>query len=39
MGNTNDFVKKFKDTKKKDNKNRNRQGHGDPSKKLPNKRH
>ncbi|OZU89337.1 DUF4023 domain-containing protein [Virgibacillus indicus] len=36
---TNDFVKKFNETKKKDHQNKKRQGHDDPSKKLPNKRH
>ncbi|WP_249869516.1 DUF4023 domain-containing protein [Oceanobacillus saliphilus] len=39
MDRTSDFVKKFNDTKEKDQQNKKRQGHGDPAKKLPNKRH
>ncbi|WP_449354263.1 DUF4023 family protein [Virgibacillus natechei] len=39
MDNTREFTEKFKETKKKDEQNGKRQGHGDPTKKLPNKRH
>lgn len=39
MDSTNEFVKKFNDTKSKDLQNKKRQGNGDPAKKLPNKRH
>ncbi|GAB3049367.1 DUF4023 domain-containing protein [Virgibacillus ainsalahensis] len=39
MDSTNDFVKKFNDTKKKDKRNKQKQGNGDPAKKLPSKRH
>ncbi|MGJ9459114.1 DUF4023 family protein [Oceanobacillus sp. CF4.6] len=39
MERTNEFVKKFNDTKEKDISNKKRQGHNDPAKKLPNKRH
>jgi hypothetical protein len=36
---THDFVEKLRDTKKKDELNKKRQGSGDPEKKLPNKQH
>ncbi|WP_084268832.1 DUF4023 domain-containing protein [Oceanobacillus damuensis] len=39
MDTTSDFVRKFNDTKQKDEQNRKRQGHGDPARKLPSKRH
>ncbi|CAM4384049.1 DUF4023 domain-containing protein [Paenibacillus tarimensis] len=39
MENTRDFVNKVKDTQAKDQKNRQTQGKGTPSAKLPNKQH
>ncbi|AIF44900.1 MULTISPECIES: DUF4023 domain-containing protein [Virgibacillus] len=39
MKSTHEFVEKFNDTKRKDQLNKHRQGHNDPAKKLPNKRH
>ncbi|WP_078553185.1 DUF4023 domain-containing protein [Bacillus alkalicellulosilyticus] len=39
MDNTHEFVEQLHDKQKKDEQNRKRQGHGKPSKKLPNKQH
>lgn len=39
MDSTREFVEKFKENKIKDRKNKERQGHNGPAKKLPNKRH
>src|SRR5690625_3453874 len=39
MDNTRVFVQEFKENKRKDKQNKERQGHNDPAKKLPNKRH
>ncbi|MDL4840996.1 DUF4023 domain-containing protein [Aquibacillus rhizosphaerae] len=35
--NTSEFVERFNETKKKDEQNRKRQGHGNPAKKLASK--
>jgi hypothetical protein len=39
MDDTREFVEKFKENKRKDKQNQERQGHNDPANKLPNKRH
>jgi hypothetical protein len=39
MDNTKEFVEQFKENKRKAKQNKERQGHNDPAKKLPNKRH
>ncbi|MCD7035683.1 DUF4023 domain-containing protein [Metabacillus sp. GX 13764] len=39
MDHTNEFVEKLKDNQKKDEKNKEHQGNGNPGKKLPNKTH
>ncbi|MEC5423910.1 DUF4023 family protein [Virgibacillus sp. C22-A2] len=39
MDSTREFIKKFNQNKKKKIQNKQRQGHNDPAKKLPNKRH
>lgn len=38
MENTNEFVRRMQKNQKKDEKNRQRQGEGNPDEKLPNKR-
>ncbi|MFA1819260.1 DUF4023 family protein [Virgibacillus oceani] len=39
MDDTREFVEKFQENKRKDKENKEHQGHNDPAKKLPNKRH
>ncbi|GAB3798372.1 DUF4023 family protein [Virgibacillus kimchii] len=39
MEDTREFVENLKENKRKDRRNKERQGHNDPAKKLPNKRH
>ncbi|WP_438348700.1 DUF4023 domain-containing protein [Paenibacillus sp. FA6] len=39
MDNTHEFVKKLQDTQAKDERNKEHQGKGAPSNKLPNKQH